>query len=64
MEFLYQKSIIHGDLATRNVLLTSDLTAKLSDFGLSVQTEEATAAQLTSTKCPIRWMAPESIKLR
>ena len=63
MEFLYQKSIIHGDLATRNVLLTSDLTAKISDFGLSVQTEEATA-QLTSTKCPIRWMAPESIKLR
>ena len=35
MDFLVEKDIIHGDLGARNVLVTSDLTIKLADFGLS-----------------------------
>ena len=35
MDFLTQKHIHHGDLAARNVLLTENLVAKISDFGLS-----------------------------
>ena len=35
MIFLVQKGIIHGDLAARNVLITSYYLIKVADFGLS-----------------------------
>lgn len=62
MEHLEAKGITHRDLAARNILLTEDLTVKISDFGLSrngvyviKNTEEKTH------HLPIRWMSPEAL---
>ena len=67
MDFLSQKGIYHGDLATRNILLTDLLDAKISDFGLSQRTySNLTAPQLLklrdgmdSLKLPFKWSALE-----
>ena len=65
MDFLTGKGIYHGDLATRNVLLTDTLDAKISDFGLSrrIYSDLTTALKLKdeakSLPLPVRWIALE-----
>lgn len=41
MEHLVSRHLVHRDLASRNVLLDSQMTCKVGDFGLSRQTVEA-----------------------
>ena len=67
MDFLAGKKIYHGDLATRNVLLTDSMDAKISDFGLSrrlysdLQTPQALRSTdgSKSLPLPIKWIAIE-----
>ena len=67
MDFLTQKHIYHGDLATRNVLLTDTLDAKISDFGLSKRLYSdlsgpqaiRAANESQALPLPIKWIALE-----
>ncbi|XP_035713460.1 uncharacterized protein LOC118437967 [Folsomia candida] len=62
MEFLGEKSVVHGDLAARNILLTRRLVAKITDFGLSKQLYEDTQyTRKTKVMLPWRWMALDSL---
>ena len=65
MEYLAENGVIHGDLAARNVLLTDDLIAKISDFGLANRfSVEDKSASLRQEKLPQRWLAPEIFERR
>ncbi|RHY27456.1 hypothetical protein DYB32_006760 [Aphanomyces invadans] len=58
LSYLHSVDIIHRDLKSRNVLLTEQLNAKLSDFGISKEITNDTMTQGVGT---YRWTAPELI---
>lgn len=66
MEFVSSQSVIHSDLAARNVLLTAGYVAKVTDFGLSRRflEEQPTYAKAGAEPLPWKWLAPESLELK
>lgn len=66
MHYLSQMQYVHRDLAARNILVGSDLTCKVSDFGLSRVLDNDPHATYTTQggKIALRWTAPESIRFR
>ncbi|EKX52428.1 hypothetical protein GUITHDRAFT_65027 [Guillardia theta CCMP2712] len=78
MVHLALHGVVHGDLATRNVLVFRldarnhlDVSVKVADYGLSIisarwyrQSHAASFNTARSMTRPVRWMAPESIERR
>ena len=56
-------AIIHRDLTANNVLLTSDMKAKLADLGVA-KIIDPNLAKLSTTQCPgtLAYMPPEALK--
>ncbi|NXD03367.1 PAK1 kinase, partial [Certhia familiaris] len=60
LEFLHVNHVIHGDVKSCNILLRSDGSVKLGDFGLFAQLNpEHTAHNSVVSTCG--WMAPEMV---
>ena len=62
LSFLHANEIIHRDLSSNNVLLISNIRAKVTDFGMATLDEQANL--FTRTMCPGTdvYMPPEAVK--
>ena len=61
--YLHGNEIIHRDLSGNNILLTSDMHAKISDLGVAKMLAITPAGKMTMTKQPgtIAYMPPEAL---
>uniref|UniRef100_A0A914X8I8 Protein kinase domain-containing protein n=1 Tax=Plectus sambesii TaxID=2011161 RepID=A0A914X8I8_9BILA len=64
MEFLSNQSVLHRDIALRNMLLASGYIVKVADFGLSRKIENDLYQPSNTFALPIAYLAPEVIKDR
>ncbi|XP_069626436.1 cytoplasmic tyrosine-protein kinase BMX [Haliaeetus albicilla] len=59
MAFLESCQFIHRDLAARNCLIDSNLTVKISDFGMTRYVLDDLYTSSLGSKFPLKWSAPE-----
>ena len=62
LEFLHGQDIVHSDLSSNNVLLTRNLVAKISDFGVAKIIEHN--KMKTQTPETLHFLPPESLMNR
>ena len=62
VNYLHQHNVIHRDIKPSNLLLCSNGTIKLTDFGVSLSYDNNESDQLHDTKGSIPFMSPETIQ--
>ena len=62
MAYLFSQRIIHGDLASRNCLVSSTLEIKIADLGIGHDLYNDDYYDNGSQLLPIRWMPPELLQ--
>ncbi|GAU97288.1 hypothetical protein RvY_08611 [Ramazzottius varieornatus] len=62
LEYLASRSIIHRDIAARNILVSKYKIAKVADFGMARWSEvDYMTANASQAQFPVRWMSPEAL---
>jgi len=63
LAYLHTEGVLHRDLKADNILLDTDGTCKISDFGISKKTDNIYGNDVTnSMQGSVFWMAPEVIR--
>ena len=63
LAYLHQEGVLHRDLKADNILLDTNGTSKISDFGISKKTDNIYGNDVTnSMQGSVFWMAPEVIR--
>ena len=64
MAYLSVKKIVHRDLAARNCMVSNNIVVKVGDFGMARDVYETEYYKKQGRGLlPVRWMAPESIRV-
>jgi serine/threonine protein kinase len=58
VQYLHAREVVHGDLKGNNVVVGSDLKAKVTDFGLSLAVDSEATAPISGAW---HWVAPECL---
>ena len=59
VEYAHRHSVVHRDIKPSNVLVTSDGTVKLLDFGVAKLLEQHAPGARPTTRTTHRWMTPD-----
>eukprot|EP00043_Microstomoeca_roanoka_P012816 m.124683 g.124683 ORF g.124683 m.124683 type:complete len:1648 (+) comp15598_c3_seq1:166-5109(+) len=61
--YLASRGVVHRDVASRNVLLSSEWRGRIADFGMSRESEaESAYYHSRGGAVPVRWSAPEALE--